>query len=237
MAIDASYFKYLRPVLRSLMSTDRRRIACLSYPDILMSPEEIVSAFPEVEGMPLTVRPDSDKICRWHGLTDQIEITETASLFDAIGFTADFFDVAKIRGSEIVVDLNESLDLKYQNDYDLVIDTGTLEHCFNVGNAIVNMCKLVRPNGILITQAPMSKMNHGFWNFSPCAYHNFFTQNRWKIYYIEAYGRIDGVMKSFHPEMNSRFLAPPESIIIACAQKLSDSTTKFPVQQKYLNML
>jgi hypothetical protein len=234
MAIDKTFFTFLAPVLRELMSRKNRKVACLSYPDILMSPDDVTFAFPEAQGKKLAVRDDGAEICKWHGLPEQIEITDTKSFFQSIGLEVDFFDVSKIRGDEIVLDLNEFLPQEYEMKYDLVIDTGTLEHCFNVGIAFLNMCKLTNISGLMLTQAPLTKINHGFWNFSPCVYDNFFRQNGWRIHFIKSYYSAEGKIKIFDPNPNARFVAPPESIIISCASRNSESSTRFPIQQKYL---
>lgn len=56
----------------------------------------------------------------------------------------DYFDIQKVRENEIILDLNEELPIMYEKKYDLVIDTGTHEHCFNAGTAFTNMLKLFK---------------------------------------------------------------------------------------------
>ena len=50
----------------------------------------------------------------------------------------------KSAGGEIITDLNMPHNSEHQGRYDIVIDTGTLEHCFDVGIAFENMCRLAR---------------------------------------------------------------------------------------------
>jgi hypothetical protein len=234
MAIDTAYLHYLAPVLTELGKKRPLRIACLSYPDLLLTPQDVVRAFPSVSAEALQTRADSEAICAWHGIKKPIQITDTQSLFTALGHTADFYDLKQFRGCEIILNLNEPLPTQYEGKYDLVIDTGTLEHCFNVGVAFTGMCKLADVGGVVLTQAPLSKVNHGFWNFSPCVYDNFFQQNKWAIKYIQVYKIEAGMINKFNPSGNGRFAAPPESIIIACAQRVVGSSNNFPTQAKYL---
>ena len=74
---------------------------------------------------------------------------------------ADFIDIKKLRGVEKIVDLNEPLPAEYHNVYDLVIDTGTLEHSFNVGVAFRSMCQMAKVGAHIITLAPASMVNTG----------------------------------------------------------------------------
>lgn len=61
-----------------------------------------------------------------------------------------------------------------KEQYQLVIDTGTLEHCFNVGQAFMNVAVSVSIGGVILQAAPLNRFNHGFWSFSPTADHDFF---------------------------------------------------------------
>jgi hypothetical protein len=55
-----------------------------------------------------------------------------------------------------------------------VLDCGTTEHCFNVGQAIINAAHAVKPGGAIFHCFPMCVMNHGFWNASPTAFKDFY---------------------------------------------------------------
>jgi len=166
-----------------------------------------------------------------HHLT---EIIETSDFFNKLGCKADYFDFEKIRGDEIIADLNVPISSEYHGNYDLVVDTGTLEHCFNVGIAFENMCRLAKVGGLIVSAAPMTKINHGFWNFSPCAYDNYFRQNNFEIVFLDAFFKVNDGVKQANISPNNRQIAPPESILIAIARRTNVSTFNFPIQQKYL---
>jgi len=50
----------------------------------------------------------------------------------------DCRDMAKVHGGEIVQHLNEPFSPGLLNAYDLAIDSGTLEHCFNVRQLVAH---------------------------------------------------------------------------------------------------
>jgi hypothetical protein len=239
MAIDEVYFG----VMSSGMEMARRKLAdpagvmrvgCLSYPDLLVTREQIAARYPHLADATYRLREDANKIRQWHSMPHLNEIIETTDFFNKLGCETDYFDFAEIRGGEIIADLNVPLDTAHHGKYDIVIDTGTLEHCFNVGIAFENMCRLVQVGGLIISAAPMSKVNHGFWNFSPCAYDNYFRQNHFDSLFLGAFYRDSEGLKQLDISPNGRQLAPAESILMAIARRTEQSTFKLPIQQKYL---
>jgi len=153
-----------------------------------------------------------------------------------------FFDFKKIRGDEIILDLNLPLESIHLGRYDLVIDTGTLEHCFNVGVAFENMCKLVKVNGAILTAGPVTMVNHGFWSFNPCLYENYFRHNKFDILHLSlAWGKGNEKVKNMldKSQANSRISVPSETSIMAVAKRTNHSTYEFPIQEKYrtINLL
>ena len=239
MAIDNLYFGLMSSGMdmarRKLADpTQVMRVGCLSYPDLLVTREQIATRYPHLADATYRLREDADKIRQWHSMPNLDEIIETTDFFDKLGCEADYFDFAEIRGGEIIADLNVPLDAAHHGKYDIVIDTGTLEHCFNVGIAFENMCRLARVGGLIISAAPMSKVNHGFWNFSPCAYDNYFRQNHFESLFLGAFYKDREGLKQLDISPNGRQLAPAESVLMAIARRTEQSTFKLPIQQKYL---
>ena len=239
MAIDYLYFQLFSNTIKNIRNEgkqDNIKLGCLSYPDLIIPRKLIEEHFPGLNNQNIKIRPDSENIKKWHGIKSEEEIIDTNDFFNKIGCTADYFDFAKIRGDEVVVDLNHPISDAYQGQYDCVIDTGTLEHCFNVGTAFINMCKLAKPEGgIIITAAPLNKMNHGFWNFSPCLYADFIEQNNFILLFLGAFYIENGTIKEVLISKSSRFKAPIESVVFCIFRKQKNSTYNFPIQKKYLN--
>jgi len=77
-------------------------------------------------------------------------------------------DASAYEGATLVHDLNQSIPSEWQENYDLVVDGGTLEHVFNFPVAIANCMKLVKTGGHLILLTPTNNYcGHGFYQFSP----------------------------------------------------------------------
>ncbi len=85
----------------------------------------------------------------------------------------DSIDASDFEGATFVHDMN--LDIEEANvpeaivgAYDAVIDSGSLEHIFNVPVALKNCMKLVKPGGFLcLATVANNYCGHGFYQFSP----------------------------------------------------------------------
>jgi SAM-dependent methyltransferase len=78
------------------------------------------------------------------------------------------FDNSNYEAATVVHDMNEPIASEYENRFDCVIDSGTLEHIFDFPTAIRNCMKMVKPGGHFLSIAPCNNfMGHGFYQFSP----------------------------------------------------------------------
>lgn len=81
-------------------------------------------------------------------------------------------DASDFEHSTYVHDLNQPLPEDLRSRYTLVYDGGTLEHVFNLPQALKNCMQAVAPGGHFITIGPAtSQYGHGFYQFSPELYY------------------------------------------------------------------
>lgn len=209
------------------------RLLSLGYTDIMVSPAEVAAAFGDDIAAHVQAKSDIDGIARWH--TTNAQAIETDSLYRALGFQTDYLDVERVRGGEIIHDLNEPLPDHMVGAYDVVIDSGTLEHCFNVGQAMKNVASAVRVGGIVNHGNPMVMINHGFYNFSPQFYYEFYIANGFKIIDMFAI-QVDGAQTSM-VRLNgvARYRLKGESdwTIQVLARKEVSKELVWPTQTKY----
>ena len=81
-------------------------------------------------------------------------------------------DKTDYEGATFKMDLNsaipELLSNKLNNTFDLVIDFGTLEHLYNVPQALFNISSICKENADIIHCLPANGwVGHGFYQFSP----------------------------------------------------------------------
>jgi hypothetical protein len=78
------------------------------------------------------------------------------------------FDASDYEGATVVHDMNEPVGAEYQEAFSAVIDGGTLEHVFNVPQAMKNAMSMVRVGGhFLSITCGNNLLGHGFYQFSP----------------------------------------------------------------------
>jgi hypothetical protein len=195
-----------------------KRILSFGYPDLVASAEEIERLF--------GVRPTRfTAFGRWHGV--DFPLPETLEVLGAIGATLECVDIHPSRGVERVVDLNLPCAL---GRFDLVIDAGTIEHCFNIGQALLNAAQAVEVGGCVFHGPPMTMLNHGFYNINPTLFHDFYVQNGWTLEALIG-GTREGKFK-VHP--TGRFAGPPEAVLYCIARRARGGPLVFPTQTKYL---
>ena len=105
-------------------------------------------------------------------------------LFKMMGFEAiETLDYSDFEGADHVVDLNhDGLPEGLHGKFDVVLDSGTLEHVFHVPNALKNFIDLVKVGGRIIFLSPSSNhMDHGFYMFSPTLFADYFLANKFEI--------------------------------------------------------
>lgn len=77
-------------------------------------------------------------------------------------------DYSDYENCDIVHDMNYPVDPSHHEQFDAVIDGGSLEHIFNLPVAITNYMKLVKKGGSLfIFTTANNHTGHGFYQFSP----------------------------------------------------------------------
>ena len=192
------------------------KVLCLGYPDIIATPEHIEEIF-GVTPIKFTERGKE------HGI--EFPLPEAYSLFEKVGAELTCIDVVQNFGREKIVDLNYPHDL---GKYDLVIDPGTCEHCFNVAQAFMNAAHAVRNEGRIFHINPMNCMNHGFYNICPTLMNDFYEQNGWNIDLIKA---VPMRPMAFSP--TNRFIDSTEYNLYTLAQRLGEVPMSYPVQYKY----
>lgn len=192
-------------------------VLSLGYPEFLISRDEAKEIL-DIEVTKLTNRGE------WHKIKHQIP--ETQEVFKLLNSTFECCDIVQDFGIEKVVDLNYPHDL---GKFTLVIDPGTIEHCFNIGQAVMNAANAVIPGGHIIHTPPMTLMNHGFWNVCPTALWDFYEQNGWTIKTFMAI-----VTNDIRLHTLNRFLPVPEYSLLCIAQRNTLNQLKWPMQAKYV---
>ena len=221
MALSISQTAYLASILKPGML-----IASMGYPDLIAPIEDLPG---------LKYREDSEAICKRHGL-EQRKIPDAHSYFSLKDCELDVYDIVAERDNEIILDLNyPNVSNVSSETYDIVLDVGTAEHCFNIGQALMNMAAMVKGGGYIIHENPFNCGNHGFYNLNPTLFHDFYVQNGFDIKECMLVSR-DG-RQAIVPQ-TGRFKFTAEELNTFCvARRIEIIQFVFPVQSKYAHLI
>jgi hypothetical protein len=211
--------------------------ACAAgYPDLLVKREHLEALLGVERAARIGTRADSQQILAWHGMKHAFDcVFDTRDTFGQLGFSLDVLDLSAARGDEIILDLNLPMPASFSRRYDLVLDTGTCEHCFHIGQAAMNLAGLVQKGGYIIQALPLSSFNHGFYNVNPTWFHDFYPANGFDIHLLVGIADIVLAPKFIDLPPHASFSSVPDrTVAVIVAQRVADLKPVVPVQRKYV---
>ncbi|MEB8385989.1 methyltransferase domain-containing protein [Rhodobacteraceae bacterium KMM 6894] len=115
-----------------------------------------------------------DEVMKTHGIAgkrfDFLQDDGFAeTLMDKFGFGAiETMDFSDYEGATLLHDLNTLPEESLENQFDLIFDGGTVEHVFNVPNALEGLYRMLKPGGRLISANGLNGWyGHGMYQFNP----------------------------------------------------------------------
>ena len=147
-------------------------------------------------------------------------------------------DYSAYEGSDIAHDLNIEIPERLVGEYDLILDGGTLEHVYDFPTAMASIGRMLKVGGRIIHTSPSSgNMDHGFYMFSPTLYHDYYTQNGFRLKKLLVSKRAWGKVAYYHysPGMDLRKFNDGNINLVVIAEKTEQSTANPPLQNFYLN--
>lgn len=201
MAIDLHQFRMI------IDSGAKGRALSAGYPDLLVRWEDI----PGHEQMNATPRPDTKELQEHHSWP--WPMYDTSHILQWLGLELNVIDISVQEGSEKVIDLNFPQDL---GEFDLVIDPGTTEHCFNIAQAAVNLAASVKVGGFISQAIPMAMFNHGYYNLNPKWFLDFYGCNGFEVQRLV----IRDKNRLAEPlERKARYMGIPDNAVLICLAK------------------
>lgn len=188
MSVGLSGLKLLLPALAAVPRRPEARLLVLGTQDLVFTYEE-AAAFLRAEGVPVRDVPPAERRVtdsfahvphgEWWRYRDYLH---QDTLFRMLGFESDqlrTLDVDDYEHADLLHDLNQPVPPEL-GEFDLVLNQGTLEHVFDIRQALWNLSDLTRERGQVVHMVPASMLEHGFYNFNPCLFSDFYRQAGWK---------------------------------------------------------
>lgn len=236
MALVVPLLRVLGAALANLEAAgcSSRRVLSLGYPDVIATSQELREIFGERVASAVAHRADSAAILQWHGMATSGRVPEASSLLSLLGCELESIDIVAARGNELIQDLNEPVGEHLFGRYAAVIDAGTLEHCFNIAQAARNAAAMTARNGVVLHLNPLNMYNHGFYNFSPTWYRDFYETNGFEIERLEIVWNVSQGASSTAAPAFKRFQGVAEnSLLLAVARRREVREIRWPTQRKY----
>lgn len=149
-------------------------------------------------------------------------------------------DISNYENPDIIMDLNVPVDNKYHNKFDVILDAGTLEHIFNIPQALENIRLMAKPGGTIILITPASgAIDHGFYQISPTLYYDYFGINgfeNFSCFILEGSGSKGKIYKYKPDATGILTLVSKKGIAVAFfASKSTNNNlkTNMPIQGLY----
>ncbi len=106
------------------------------------------------------------------------------TLFRALGFDkVESLDFSSWEGADYIADLNRPLPAELHGRFDAVFEAGTIQHVFHLPQVLANIHALLKEGGRAIHGMATSSnhVDHGFYMYSPTLFHDFYSENGWRI--------------------------------------------------------
>lgn len=135
------------------------------------------------------------------------------------------------------------LNVRYEDGptYDVVINNGTAEHIFNIGQVFESMHRATKIGGVMIHEAPfVGWVDHGFYSLQPTLFYDLARANNYRI---ELIGVMDITAKKFNRlecrEAVSRLNGemPKNGELFVVYRKVFDVNFSVPMQGVYTNLV
>lgn len=155
-------------------------------------------------------------------------------------------DYSGFEGAELICDFNQPVPAELRGRFQGVLDSGTLEHVFDVRAALTNVVQMLRVGGRVIHISPLNNFaNHGFYQFSPTLLADFYHANAFaelQVYVAEEVGmnRPSGFWNLYQIDPRRQplmMMSRRRLLLIVVAEKTAASTAdRVPLQGFYAQM-
>ncbi|MBF0495590.1 MAG: hypothetical protein HQK58_03285 [Deltaproteobacteria bacterium] len=137
---------------------------------------------------------------RENGYPNFLRDGRVASLFaDRYGITE--YNDCDVNGKAVIwLDLNHQLPADLADRSATVLDGGTIEHIFDVAQALTNIHHMTKVGGTIIHITPITWYDHGFYNFNPLLFRSVARANGYHRLAEAFYFQCDPFGRSRSPD-------------------------------------
>jgi len=189
MGLTAHNIKYILKVARD--HKIKGPVCTLGNQDIYATDKDIVKWVKEFNlplKVPTTIIRSSSRALPTIN-KEAADYIHAKTFFEFLGIPKDqYYDIDKFDFDQpaIVADLQDPIEERFHDFFNLIIDGATVEHIFDVKAVLSNLVRMTKVGGYVLHLSPAQNyLNHGFYQFSPTLFYDFYTANGFEI--VEAY--------------------------------------------------
>lgn len=191
---------------------------------------------------PAEVLPHSSPVLRAFFGEKSRDYMHARVFFDMLGLDG-YADIDQFPDDQPVIrhDLNEPVPDDLHGRFGLVLDGGTIEHVFDIAQALRNVVAMTRVGGCVVQLNPLWHPDHGFYSLNPCLFYDFFGACGFEdatCFILQ--GDLRDVLApqpcfEYHPGMEYEHLLDPARTPVVCfaARKVADVAPVNPTQGVY----
>ena len=109
----------------------------------------------------------------------QLGLISDSCLINFFGGKFFSIDVSSYENADLVIDLSYKIPEEHHNRFDFIYDGSCLDNIFNPAEAIMNMSRMLRPGGRIMTLNHATHWNGPYTCFSVGWFFYFFVANRY----------------------------------------------------------
>lgn len=207
MGLPVSYVRWLlreykrRGLPRSVLTLGRQHMA--------MTPDQAVALMEESGIAPLRKLRGQEDLATHSTLGAALGHISDRAFFELLGVPLQSLDNSDYEGADLVHDLNHPVPVEWHGRFDQILDSGTTEHIFDVRQSLKNVGDMLAVGGEVIHLLPANNfVNHGFYQFSPCLFFDYYCENRYK----DLRGFIGKELSDFPPSSAELFALDPNNL-------------------------
>ena len=140
-----------------------------------------------------------DKSTKHSNQTKNTRITDKSFLEQTFNVKYHSIDISKYEGANIIADLNKNLPTNLNKKFDFIFSGGVLDNLFNPTNALINISKLLKPNGRILFWEPSRGLVGSMLNFTPEYFYSYFSLNKFSDYKVYLLHHKNDLTKKKHP--------------------------------------
>lgn len=175
----------------------------------------------------------------------QANCIDDVTLFSSLGFREiDSCDISASEGPTLVHDLNNPVPESFHDRYDVIIDSGTTEHIFDLRSVLANIHRMLKVGGraIFMTVPSSNYVDHGYYMFSPQLFFDYYCANNYSIvssyliFFQRDFLRDPWSIYQYLPGVLDKYSygCMPDNMMVSfwlCVEKLPDSSCSNIPQQ------